>query len=79
MKASGSPCPLDQLSIISFKRCSYLRTYITELICAVWLSGVVSTEWKKACTILIHKKGEANDPSNFRPITLESIPLKIFT
>ena len=79
MKASGSPCPLDQLSIISFKRCPYLRTYVTELIRAVWLSGVVPTEWKKACTILIHKKGEANDPSNFRPITLESIPLKIFT
>ena len=79
MKASGSSCPLDQLSIISFKRCPYLRTYITELIRAVWLSGVVPTEWKKACTILIHKKGKANDPSNYRPITLESIPLKIFT
>ena len=57
MKSSGSPCPLDQLSIISFK----------------------PTEWKRACTILIHKKGNNNDPSNFRPITLESIPLKVFT
>ncbi len=78
MKASGSPCPLDQLSIICFKRCPYLRTYLTELICAVWLSGVIPIEWKRACTILIHKKGETNDPSNFRPITLESIPLKVF-
>jgi len=26
MKASGSPCPLDQISIICFKRCPYLRT-----------------------------------------------------
>ena len=34
---------------------------------------------KKACTILIHKKGDTNSPSNFRPITLESIPLKVFT
>ena len=24
MKASGSPCPLDQISIICFKRCPYL-------------------------------------------------------
>ena len=79
MKASGSPCPLDQLSIICFKRCPYLRTYLTELIRAVWLSGTIPSEWKRACTILIHKKGEANDPSNFRPITLESIPLKVFT
>ena len=79
MKASGSPCPLDQLSIICFKRCPYLRTYLTELIRVVWLSGTIPSEWKRACTILIHKKGEANDPSNFRPITLESIPLKVFT
>ena len=79
MKASGSPCPLDQLSIICFKCCPFLRSYLTDLIHAVWLSGTIPSEWKKACTILIHKKGDTNDPSNFRPITLESIPLKVFT
>ena len=79
MKASGSPCPLDQLSIICFKRCPFLRSYLTDLIRAVWLSGTIPSEWKKACTILIHKKGDTNDPSNFRPITLETIPLKVFT
>ncbi|CAB4026476.1 Hypothetical predicted protein [Paramuricea clavata] len=67
MKSSGSPCPLDQLSIISFKHCPYLRTYLTELIHDIWLSGTVPTEWKRACTILIHKKGNNNDPSNFTP------------
>ena len=25
MKTSGSPCPLDQISIICYKRCPYLR------------------------------------------------------
>ena len=79
MKTSGSPCPLDQISIISFKRCPYLRTYLKELIQAVWLSGSVPDEWKKACTILIHKKNDANLPENFRPITLQSVPLKVFT
>ena len=79
MKASGSPCPLDQISVICFKRCPYLRTYLTELIRAVWLSGSIPSEWKRACTILIHKKGNTSIPSNFRPITLESIPLKVFT
>ena len=38
---------------------------------------VVPSEWKKACTILIHKKGETNDPANVRPITLESILLNL--
>ena len=56
MKTSGSPCPLDQISVICFKRFPYLRTYLTELIQAVWLSGTIPEECKKACTILIHRK-----------------------
>ena len=79
MKASASPCPLDQVSIISFKRCPYLRSYLTQLISSVWSSGTVPSAWKKACTVLVHKKGDTKDRSNFRPITLESVPLKVFT
>ena len=79
LKASGSPCPLDQLSIICFKRCPFLRTYLTEIIRCVWSSKSVPVEWKKACSILIHKKGDTHDPSNFRPITLETVRLKVFT
>ena len=79
MKASGSPCPLDKLSVISFKRCSYLRTYITEIFSLLWNSGEIPMDWKRACTVLVQKKGDISDPFNFRPITLESVPLKIFT
>ena len=79
MKPSGSPCPLDQISIICFKRCPYLHSYLTEIIHVAWSCGVVPSEWKKACTIIIHKKGGTDEPANFRPITLESIPLKVFT
>ena len=32
IKASGSPCPLNKISIIPFKRCPYLRSFITEVI-----------------------------------------------
>ena len=56
MKPSGSPCPLDQISIICFKCCPYLRSYLTEIIQAAWSCSVVPSEWKKACTILIHKE-----------------------
>ena len=79
MKASGSPCPLDQLSIICFKRCPFLRTYLSEIIRTAWSTGSVPREWKRAYTILNHKKENANDPANFRPITLQSVPLKVFT
>ena len=43
------------------------------------MSGVIPSDWKKACTILVHKKGDKDNRANFRPITLESIPLKVFT
>ena len=79
MKASGSPCPLDKISIIPFKRCPYLRSYITAVVTVIWQSGEIPADWKKECTVLVHRKGDTADPSNFRPITLESVPLKIFT
>ena len=66
-------------SIIPFKRCPYLRTYITEVFSLLWKSGEIPDNWKQACTVLVYKKGDISVPSNFRPITLESIPLKIFT
>ena len=69
MKASGSPCPLDQITIICFKRCPYLRSVITRPICFIWKSGNIPHKWKKACTILVHKKGDKDDPANFRPIS----------
>ena len=49
MKTSGSLCPLDQISIIYFKRCPYLRSYLAELIQAVplWVSGNISKQWEK--------------------------------
>ena len=79
MKASVCPCPLDQLSIIFFKRCPFLRTYLSEIIRTAWSTGSVPSEWKRACTILIHKKENANNHANFPPITLQSVPLKVFT
>ena len=79
MKSSSSPCPLDKISIICFKRCPYLRSLLTKIIRVVWESGHVPMEWKKACTVLVHKKGNNDDPANFRPITLESVPLKVIT
>ena len=35
--------------------------------------------WKHATTILIYKKGDCNDPSNFRPIALMSCIYKLFS
>ena len=71
MKASGFPCPLNQISIIYFKKCPFLRTYLSAIYQEIWATKELASIWCKATTILIYKKGNTNDPSNFRPITLE--------
>ena len=79
MKMSCSLCPLDRISIISLRECPYLISSLMNIICVIWESGHIPANWKKVCTVFVHKKGSRNDPANFRPITLESVPLKIFT
>ena len=79
MKSKGSPCPLDQISIICFDKCTYLRTYITAIRAKIWETNHIPSSWKRAVSILIYKKDSTDNPANFRPITLEPVALKIFT
>ena len=79
MKSSGSPCPHDQMSIIILKRCPILRTIIHKIISHCWMNKIFPRSWKHAFTILIHKKGDENDPSNFRPITLQPVFAKVYS
>ena len=76
-KTSGSSCPFDQLSPIILKRCPILRTVLHRIITQCWIQKKIPQCWKKAATILIFKKGDTSDPSNFRPITLQPVWYKI--
>ena len=42
-----------------------------------WLSGKVSDDWRKSYVTSIHKKGNEEDPGNYRPVSLTSVPGKI--
>ena len=77
IKTSGSPCPLDQISTICYKRYPYLRSYLTATIAEIWKKKVILPTWKRATTILIHRKGNPDNPGNFRPSTLETVTLNI--
>ena len=79
MKFSGLPYPLDQISIICFKRCPYLRSFILNICPEVLRSNTLPAQWTKAATILIHKKGEPSLSESFKPITFEPVSFKIFT
>ncbi|RMC01148.1 hypothetical protein DUI87_22239 [Hirundo rustica rustica] len=42
-----------------------------------WLTGEVPDDWKLANVTPIHKKGAKEDPGNYKPVSLTSVPGKI--
>jgi len=43
----------------------------------LWLTGEVPDDWRLANVTPIHKKGWKEDPGNYRPVSLMSVPGKI--
>ncbi|GAB0204475.1 mitochondrial enolase superfamily member 1 [Grus japonensis] len=42
-----------------------------------WRTGEVPEDWRKANVTLVFKKGKKEDPGNYRPVSLISIPGKM--
>src|SRR6266516_1200907 len=78
-RAGSSACPLDQISVISLKKCPILRTILHNIIANCWQSQYTPKAWRVGVTILLYKKGDPSKVDNFRPITLQSVPYKIFS
>ena len=50
-----------------------------RIIQACWEKSSIPTCWKRSLTVLIYKKGDTSDPSNFRPITLQPVFYKVLS
>ncbi len=53
----------------------------TDILCELWAAcgrcGTLPQAWVKTILVSLHKKGEHNDPNNYRPISLLSRTRKI--
>ena len=63
-----------------FMKC---RDVMTPLLCRlfneIYNSGFFPESWSKGCIVSIYKKGDKNDPNNYRGITIVSCLGKLFT
>ena len=50
-----------------------------EVLCSAWNTGIISTDWKRGLVVPLWKgKGDRQDCTNYRGVTLFSVPGKVF-
>ena len=58
-----------------------LADVLTKLLSMIylksWLTGEVPLDWRVANVTPIYKKGRKDDPGNYRPVSLTSVPGKV--
>ena len=69
---------MDRVEWRHLKVINRTGSLLQTVLSAVHVLGIPSS-WKRSKTIMIHKKGETNDPSNFRPISLLSTLYKLYS
>ena len=54
-------------------------SWLTQLCSIVWTSGAVPLDWQTGVVVLLFKKGDRRVCSNYRGITLLSLPVKVYS
>lgn len=78
LNAANTAPGSDRIEYRHIKKLDPQCALLEVLFEAVWKLGIPN-QWKSAKTILIHKKGDTADISNFRPISLLSTIYKLFS
>ena len=58
---------------------SAVAKWLHRIVNLMWTTGEVPADWTKAVIVPIHKKGNKMICSNYRGISLLSIPCKVYT
>ena len=75
-KAPGQDLVIGEL----LKYSSHIITdFLVNFFNALFLNGVYPEQWSESITFPLFKKGEANDPNNYRGITLCDISSKVYS
>ena len=77
LKISSSSGPDGISSKFLYDHVDYLSVPLSILYTKSLASGSVPQDWREANVSPIYKKGSKNNPENYRPISLTSIPCKI--
>ena len=77
MRSFSAPGP-DGIQPVMMKKLPAYQHVLATLFSRIIQSGEVPPSWHKGRVIFIHKKGDRNNISNYRPITLTSVVSKAF-
>jgi hypothetical protein len=75
-KAPGPDCIIGE-----FLKCAVdaLSPFLLKYFNHLFTAGLFPSQWTKALLVPLHKKGDSNDPNNYRGISLLSILSKCYT
>jgi hypothetical protein len=77
VKPDKSPGP-DGIHPMVLNKCAEsLGVPLSIIFTRSYEEGVVPSDWREANVSPIHKKGDRNDPGNYRPVSLTSVVCKV--
>ena len=80
IKLSVSHCLLDQISVITVKKCPVLHSCLTNILQKAWTAKTFLDVWKSWVMVLAYEKGDGGNPESFYSITiLQPVLSKVFT
>ena len=77
LRTSAAAGPDDLHPRLLHETADSISPYLASIYRESLDTGVLPQEWKVADVVPIYKKGDKDDPGNYRPVSLTSVPCKV--